>query len=84
MVGQGGIYVASGEFGGALNVADAHVQKETLAVMRRRWNVNRVAEICWVGETRKFSPKQSTKRDDSQIVDLTCIGQTFGFQFFSG
>ena len=33
MVGQGGIYVASGEFGGALNVADAHVQKETLAVM---------------------------------------------------
>lgn len=84
MVGQGGIYVASGEFGGALNVADAHVQKETLAVMRRRWNVNRVAEICWVGETRKFSPKQSTKRDDSQIFDLTYIGQTFGFQFFSG
>lgn len=30
------LYVASGEFGGALNFADAHFQKETLAVMRTK------------------------------------------------
>ena len=34
-----GGYVASGEFGATwLHVADAHIRKETLAAMRRRWS----------------------------------------------